>query len=104
MVSPELAILPRIFDPFFTTKPPEKEAGLGLATCHGIVTKHGGSIDVESHPRTRTCCRIRLPIPQSVEDRNGLPVRFVLRNSLSIASYVDDVMPASLRSSRIMWQ
>ena len=60
------AILPRIFDPFFTTKPPGKGAGLGLAACHGIVTKHGGRIDVESHPRTRTCCCIRLPIAQSV--------------------------------------
>lgn len=60
------AILPRIFDPFFTTKPLGKGVGLGLAMCHGIVTKHGGRIDVESHPRTRTCFRIRLPIPQSV--------------------------------------
>jgi len=60
------AILPRIFDPFFTTKPPGKGVGLGLAACHGIVTKHGGRIDVESHPRTRTCCCIRLPIAQSV--------------------------------------
>ena len=60
------AILPRIFDPFFTTKPPGKGVGLGLAVCHGIVTKHGGRIDVESHPLTRTCFRIRLPVPQSV--------------------------------------
>ena len=60
------AILPRIFDPFFTTKPPGRGVGLGLATCHGIVTKHGGRIEVESHPLTRTCFRIRLPVPQSV--------------------------------------
>ena len=59
------AILPRIFDPFFTTKPPGKGAGLGLAACHGIVTRHGGCIDVESHPNTRTCFRVRLPTPQS---------------------------------------
>jgi two-component system, NtrC family, sensor kinase len=60
------AILPCIFDPFFTTKPPGKGAGLGLAACHGIVTRHGGHIDVESQPVKRTCVRIRLPIPQSV--------------------------------------
>jgi len=63
-----VAILPRIFDPFFTTKPPGKGAGLGLAACHGIVTKHGGRIDVESQPLTQTRFRIRLPIPQSIQD------------------------------------
>jgi PAS domain S-box-containing protein len=36
----------KIFDPFFTTK--QKGHGLGLATCHSIVTRHCGAIDVES--------------------------------------------------------
>lgn len=36
----------RIFDPYFTTRASGK--GLGLATCHSIVRKHGGKIRAES--------------------------------------------------------
>jgi len=38
--------LSRIFDPYFTTK--QEGSGLGLATAHSIITKHGGYIAVES--------------------------------------------------------
>jgi PAS domain S-box-containing protein len=38
----------RVFEPFFSTKRPG--AGLGLATCYGIVTRAGGHIRIESAP------------------------------------------------------
>jgi PAS domain S-box-containing protein len=41
-------ILNHIFDPFFTTK--QSGSGLGLATCHSIMQRHGGAIDVHSSP------------------------------------------------------
>ena len=40
----------RVFDPYFSTKEKDssKGSGLGLAIVHSIITKHGGSIMVES--------------------------------------------------------
>lgn len=51
----------QMFDPFFTTKPAGKGTGLGLAVCYGIVTAHGGRIEVESNPNGGSVFTIRLP-------------------------------------------
>lgn len=54
--------LPRVFDPFYTTK--ETGTGLGLAIAYGIVSKHGGELEIESAaggPVSGTTVRIRLP-------------------------------------------
>ncbi len=51
----------RLFDPFFTTKPVGEGTGLGLSITHGIVTGHGGHIDITSHPGHGATFRVALP-------------------------------------------
>ena len=55
------SVLPKIFDPFFTTKAPGKGTGLGLSIVHQIVTKHHGTITVNSTERVGTTFHLRFP-------------------------------------------
>ncbi len=53
--------LSKIYDPFFTTKDVGKGTGLGLAITHGIVERHGGTIEVASQLRKGTTFAVWLP-------------------------------------------
>jgi two-component system NtrC family sensor kinase len=61
----EESALPQLFDPFFTTKSVGEGTGLGLSITHGIITGHGGRIDVESRPGEGTSFTIYLPVKSS---------------------------------------
>jgi len=61
--------LGRIFDPFFTTKP--QGSGLGLATSHAIIQKHGGAIRVDSAPGRGATFHIYLPASEPEEKQEA---------------------------------
>jgi two-component system NtrC family sensor kinase len=52
----------RIFEPFFTTKGNAGGTGLGLSVTYGIITDHGGNIEVESEPESGSLFTVWLPI------------------------------------------
>ena len=58
----------KVFEPFFTTKM-DIGKGLGLTTVHGIITRWGGRIEVESTPGEGTTFTLRFPVWTEPEQR-----------------------------------
>ena len=59
----------RIFDPFFTTKPVGEGTGLGLSISHGIITRHGGTLTVESAVGQGTTFNVVLPVRSELDEQ-----------------------------------
>jgi len=52
----------RCIEPFFTTR--KRAAGLGLSVVHGVVRRHGGSLEIESQEGVGSTIRMFLPIDE----------------------------------------
>jgi two-component system NtrC family sensor kinase len=57
--------LSRAFDPFFSTREPGLGTGMGLSVCHGIISRFGGTIALESEVGLGTRATVRLPLATS---------------------------------------
>jgi signal transduction histidine kinase len=57
----DAAELERIFEPFYTTRAESGGTGLGLSVTYGIVSDHGGTIEVESQRGAGSTFSVWLP-------------------------------------------
>lgn len=62
----------RVFDPFFTTRGVEG-TGLGMSIAYGIISRHDGSISIESEPGKGTAVTVYLPVSDA-EAQVEIPV------------------------------
>ena len=60
-IGPEIRA--KLFTPYFTTKQTKGGTGLGLATCHRVVSDHAGRISVEDAPTGGARFVVELPLP-----------------------------------------
>jgi polar amino acid transport system substrate-binding protein len=54
--------LSQVLDPFFTTRLAEGGTGLGLSVAHGVVSDHGGRLEIESTPGEGCTVTFELPL------------------------------------------
>jgi two-component system, NtrC family, sensor kinase len=70
-----------IFEPFFTTKDEGEGTGLGLSVSYGIITAHGGKIELAQSSSAGTTLRVTLPAASEApsddpkRDSGGLVLR-----------------------------
>jgi two-component system, cell cycle sensor histidine kinase and response regulator CckA len=86
-IEPE--VIHRIFDPFFTTKRQGEGTGLGLSMVHGILSRYGGTVTVESEPGAGSIFSVYLPATGQDKEAKLGPPQAISKGS-ELVLFVDD--------------
>jgi two-component system NtrC family sensor kinase len=103
----------KVFDPFFTTKQAEQGTGLGLALVYGIVSDHGGTIDLRTGTRGGARFVVTLPAGKSAEatvpperEPQPLAVRpariLIVDDEEPLARMISDVLTGDGHETRVV--
>jgi PAS domain S-box-containing protein len=68
------ATIEKIFDPFFSTKGQTEGTGLGLSVIHGIISKLGGAISVQSTLGQGSQFDVYLPSTKAVSEKTAATI------------------------------
>jgi CheY-like chemotaxis protein len=80
----------QIFDPFFTTKGPGEGTGLGLSVVHGIISNHGGAIQVYSEVGKGTAFHLYFPTAEGTVEAAPNAAKEISRRRNERILYLDD--------------
>ncbi|MBM4329219.1 MAG: response regulator [Deltaproteobacteria bacterium] len=88
------ADLSKVFEPFWSTKGFDIGAGMGLAVSHGIISRHGGEISVESVEGQGSTFTVKLPHAQgpSAESAPASEARQIVPLSILIIDDTPEVL------------
>ncbi len=92
----------RIFDPYFTTKEKARGTGMGLAMVHGIITRQGGRLEVESEVRKGTTVKLYLPVIEEKIDMENIVDTALFPGSKEHILLVDDEEQVAVATAEML--
>jgi len=88
------AAMAHIFEPFFTTKSEGEGTGLGLSVSYGIISAHGGTIEVAETSASGTTFRVTLPVaPEDFHTVGHRDSGALMLSSPTVGAELSDRLP-----------
>jgi len=94
-------MLEHALEPFYTTKPLGQGTGLGLSVVHGIVSSHGGAMEIRSAAGRGTTVVIDLPVAGAAGPAGPSPSDAATARQVRILFVEDEEMLATMQRRQL---